>query len=234
VHEGGLLSGDRLEITVDGIRGEITFTESPREDWKSPGWTRVRFDSPSANRLRVLPHGGPDMLLRRFLGAKEIRFDDPAFAERFWVESSDAAWARSVLDPEVRRAFIKLQWSPQGPFADRLMLDVGPAGVSLRLSRVLVDNPDLLGWIVDVAVTILRKATAQAGAAGVHLEPVVLHPGSTCPVCGQGLEAAISCPGCGTPHHAECWDYLGGCAIFGCGTRPLEGPRDHGFPVMRN
>lgn len=42
-----------------------------------------------------------------------------------------------------------------------------------------------------------------------------------CPVCGQSLSKPISsCASCHTPHHAECWSYNEGCAIFGCGVKP--------------
>lgn len=42
-------------------------------------------------------------------------------------------------------------------------------------------------------------------------------PAAACPVCGDALGAAPRrCGRCDTPHHAECWDYVPGCAIFGC------------------
>jgi peroxiredoxin len=39
-----------------------------------------------------------------------------------------------------------------------------------------------------------------------------------CTVCGcKILEGpTVGCPRCDTPHHAECWDYNGGCGIFAC------------------
>jgi hypothetical protein len=38
-----------------------------------------------------------------------------------------------------------------------------------------------------------------------------------CPVCGAPIERPPRlCPSCDTPHHPECWEYAGGCAIFGC------------------
>ena len=40
---------------------------------------------------------------------------------------------------------------------------------------------------------------------------------ATCPVCGTAIEEAPQvCSLCHTVHHTECWDYAGGCAIFGC------------------
>jgi hypothetical protein len=42
----------------------------------------------------------------------------------------------------------------------------------------------------------------------------------TCQICGEGLEEGepelVRCTLCHTPHHAECWEYFGGCSTFGC------------------
>lgn len=47
--------------------------------------------------------------------------------------------------------------------------------------------------------------------------PLDLPAAPNCPVCGDVLaETPRCCPRCDTPHHAECWDYLPGCAVFGC------------------
>ncbi len=43
----------------------------------------------------------------------------------------------------------------------------------------------------------------------------------TCPVCRSSLSGElINCDKCSTPHHKECWDYIGHCAIFGCYQDP--------------
>jgi hypothetical protein len=40
---------------------------------------------------------------------------------------------------------------------------------------------------------------------------------ATCPVCSTCLgETNTYCVACGTPHHADCWEYNGGCAIYAC------------------
>lgn len=42
-----------------------------------------------------------------------------------------------------------------------------------------------------------------------------------CPVCGQVLGRPISaCASCHTPHHADCWEYNEGCAVYACGSKP--------------
>lgn len=53
----------------------------------------------------------------------------------------------------------------------------------------------------------------------------MLEPEGRCPVCGNGLGGVLcACPRCETPHHQECWDWAGGCAIFGCASLPAVVP----------
>ena len=41
--------------------------------------------------------------------------------------------------------------------------------------------------------------------------------GAVCRVCGARLSApVVTCPRCESPHHADCWDYNGGCSTYGC------------------
>jgi hypothetical protein len=38
-----------------------------------------------------------------------------------------------------------------------------------------------------------------------------------CPVCGEGMSSrVVACARCRTPHHAECWTYVGMCSTYGC------------------
>ncbi len=60
-----------------------------------------------------------------------------------------------------------------------------------------------------------------------------------CPVCGEDLGDgdARRCERCDTPHHPECWEYVPGCAVFGCAdeagrTLPTESwPEAHALVV---
>lgn len=51
--------------------------------------------------------------------------------------------------------------------------------------------------------------------------------GHECPVCATSMDAGAlrTCPRCETPHHADCYEFAGGCAIFGCA------PPDPAAPV---
>ena len=201
VVKGRFLGADRLEIRIAGVAGEVTFTEQ---------WTRLHFNRPSDRRLRVVPEGLASHL-RRLLGGVDIRLDNPLFDDRFWIESSHPTWARELLDPRLRRALIGLV-DPT--------LDIGPEGIVLRVTRLLVGDAADLGSFVEAGILILQKAEGLLDAAGVALDPVRSRSGSACPVCGHPVaDAALPCPSCRTPHHRECWKYFGGCAIFGCRTK---------------
>lgn len=54
-------------------------------------------------------------------------------------------------------------------------------------------------------------AAAQQGKVGKQ---------GLCRVCGAELtDKLMLCQRCETPHHQDCWDYNGGCAIYGCQVR---------------
>jgi TM2 domain-containing membrane protein YozV len=50
-----------------------------------------------------------------------------------------------------------------------------------------------------------------------------------CPYCRAPIEEpegqAIICAGCGTPHHADCYQENGGCTVFGCSAAPADEPK---------
>ena len=45
-----------------------------------------------------------------------------------------------------------------------------------------------------------------------------------CKVCGEIIQGGpvILCTSCRTPHHRECWEYVGSCSIYGCGSKVGE------------
>jgi len=47
-----------------------------------------------------------------------------------------------------------------------------------------------------------------------------------CPVCATEMtDGVITCEKCRTPHHQECWTYVGQCSTYACkGKRFVAGP----------
>jgi len=52
---------------------------------------------------------------------------------------------------------------------------------------------------------------------------------AVCPYCRAPFDdingQAIECEGCGTPHHADCYEENCGCTVFGCAKAPGEEPK---------
>jgi hypothetical protein len=52
---------------------------------------------------------------------------------------------------------------------------------------------------------------------------------AVCPYCRAQVdpegENGMLCPGCGTPHHADCFEENGGCTVFGCSSAPADEPK---------
>lgn len=52
---------------------------------------------------------------------------------------------------------------------------------------------------------------------------------AACPYCRAPIEQdeaqTVLCPGCGTPHHADCFEENGGCTVFGCSSAPAAEPK---------
>jgi hypothetical protein len=50
--------------------------------------------------------------------------------------------------------------------------------------------------------------------------------GAVCPYCRSAIEPGagdeLLCPGCGTPHHSDCFAENGGCTVFGCSAAPAD------------
>ena len=52
--------------------------------------------------------------------------------------------------------------------------------------------------------------------------------GATCPYCRAAIseqDEQVSCEGCDTPHHLDCYQENGGCTVFGCNKAPADEPK---------
>jgi hypothetical protein len=215
VDPGGVSYNPRFEIRVDGLPGQITLHTGSKNQ---SAYTRVHFNWPSRIHLRVAPEGFSTWL-RRAIGGGDIQIGEADFDQTFWIETSDPEWAREVLTPVLRRGLLKLRESGGWLSQSNVTLDVGRSGLILGVSRVLVDHRSSLEPFIELAVAALKACRGGGPAVGVVLAAVETKGGSECPVCGHAVDQGITCSTCGTPHHGDCWKYLGGCAIFGCQGR---------------
>lgn len=102
--------------------------------------------------------------------------------------------------------------------------------------------PGPWSWVLLAPVVLVPLLIGEAlflsprapEAAPVVTQPASLRPSqlslgqvqlrlAKCPVCRDDVrDGARACTQCKTPHHAECFDFNGRCAIFGCTSFAAE------------
>lgn len=170
-------------------------------------------------RLYVYPH--EQMQQFAFRKAVDTKIHDTKFDRRFLVQTSDANRAKHVLTPSVRKEISRL--------AD--LVQPAPMGVALNGNKLkcFVALPAHDDWrSVDQSLAVMREFQMQLGLWNDEDVLRVL-PSSeqaddaNCLVCGDPIHLQIvKCRQCRTPVHLECWDYIGSCSVFGCGSKQFS------------
>jgi hypothetical protein len=207
-----------IQFKADGALAEVMVC---RETTNTPEWSEIHLAWAAPHHLRVAPEEFTTWL-RRLLGADDMKLDHAPFDEAFWVESSNEDWAREILDDEIRSRLLDLQ--SLGRRRNRICADVNSAGVRVRVFRQWGENEAALTTLIETGLAMFRRARGPVPSKPLKLEEL---PAGRCPVCCSPVSPKFACPGCGTPHHADCWKYSGGCGIFACAgraRRPKSGP----------
>ncbi|MGE0712552.1 MAG: RING finger protein [Planctomycetota bacterium] len=206
-----------LSYELGGVRAELTLPVLGRD-----GATELRLDwRPAQGWLRVWTEGRVGRSVLQAVQVRPLSLGDRAFEEVFFVQGEPQAWVRERLGPAARTILLSLvrlgraAWGREG-----VRLTADGEGVTLRSERVLHD-PEALWSFLERGATLLAELQGdpQLQRAGARLALSARSSAAgRCPVCSDALEPAQAraCSACGTGHHPECWDYLGGCAVIGC------------------
>lgn len=163
-------------------------------------------------------------------GTRLVRQGDPDFDRAFVVQANDPEMARAFLDPNSRRAILFLQRlaPPSG-----ILLSVNPERILVQVDRNLALSTDALLQAVHHAL-ILHDALILGVASRLSEGIEIVDGGETpdevlgppiCKVCGEAIAGdAVRCSTCRTPHHRDCWEFVGACSIYGCGQKQYTGP----------
>jgi len=212
----GFFSGKKVfAFEVEGERATLEFEAGDNAhtnlqvEWSPPG------------SLRLDPEGLMGSL-RKVFGAQDIQVGDPPMDDAFVIQGDPEAWVREVLDAETRALLLGLQRE-----FSRLKVDVNPAGVFVGMrGRDLSPDRERLNGFLEGARRLVRRLQATVGERVQVSVQEVIRAGK-CPVCSDAAgDLSQRCPSCETAYHPECWDYLGRCAILGCGGgRPARRER---------
>jgi hypothetical protein len=188
---GGRFHGEAVELVLEGVHARLTAAE---ESPVSAGFTRLECSHECGGRLRVAPRLIPGAGTR--------------FGARFDVACAPPAFAARALAPRARAAFLQLA-------EDAPVLEARGGRVVIQVQRCLPPDAQRVSRFLRAADAILEGLLPGA----VRVIDVADEAGR-CPTCGVPFDAAARpCPLCGTRQHADCWDFVGACATYGCQGR---------------
>lgn len=153
-----------------------------------------------------------------------LRAVDPDWDRQFLVEVADDDEAVKLLTGGVRSAVTMLSRIRKSGGVD---IRFGNGQLVVQKQQVL-DQPAELTAFVRHVMEIFDQALL-ARSTGIefveHLQAQVIDD-AKCPICGDQIEDdLVFCSRCKTPHHRECWHYIGKCATYACGEPNYAEPR---------
>jgi len=163
--------------------------------------------------IHIFPEGFGQSFLKMF-GAQDIEIGDPKFDAGFVIKATPVSLAHEVFSPERRRHVTSAVYRMQNLGDPRIDLDGGTLSVQVRGYFTEVSG---LMTMVDVAREFFKHLFGNPATPGVQLGEVRVLTGGECPVCGTPMnELIVRCETCRTPHHDECWKYMGRCSTYAC------------------
>lgn len=147
----------------------------------------------------------------------------PSFDQEYNVMANDPEMVRELLRLETVRAAIEnlRRLAPPGG----MLISINPERLLVQVDRNLGLNFSFLEPAVHQALTIhdgLQAGVLSRLTEGVSIlssgfsEPEDDGP-PVCKVCGEPIVGAyVLCASCKTPHHRDCWMFIGNCSVFGC------------------
>jgi hypothetical protein len=207
--QGGAFKLPTLTVQVRDNAGRLTFAEGKEaHTLLALGVPEYRGGSLSIN---------PETFVGLFW-VDDLRIGDRRFDEDFVVQAHPPELASWIFAPQ-RRAEVIATIRRLTRYGG-VSIQIRAGSLEVRVDSCLKDEAALRSLLQTASELIGYMLTAPGDSGIVWGESLERLTGS-CPVCSAPLGAPIRrCERCQAPHHAECFEYLGRCAIFGCEPQP--------------
>ena len=212
-----------------GLFGEpvVTFRLSGREAWlgsfsgdrDSSPFTRVVVNvrGHTQGTLHIAPEGFASGFVKIYL-RHDVAIGDPEFDRRYVVNAQPEALARQVFHPTQRAQAITSVLRLAGLKSPTIDLDRTYLTVQAR--AVVTDVQQLMAMVQTAEEFLSYCFIPQPGQGDMQIVEVLVATQGKCPVCGADLIGdQVRCELCRTPHHSECWKYMGRCSTYACKSR---------------
>jgi len=196
----------RLEISYKGRGSYPEIRVAARLPHRGPG------------TLHILPQDLRASFLQLF-GSQDLIVGNRDFDLKYVVQSNPRSLVQILFAADRRERVIRS--------IDRLA-DLGAPTIDLSFHTLILrarqNLTDVYGvmTLVETAEEILKDLAlvpqeSAASVEGVQIEEVRSSKTGECPVCGTFMEKdQVRCELCRTPHHSECWTYMGRCSTYAC------------------
>jgi hypothetical protein len=211
--KGRILPGRLWEVPSVGFKlGGYAARLDFGEDGQAFTRVSVRIPPTTAGRLIIVPEslGGQ---FHRLFGVHDIEIGDRRFDHAFIIQAQPEAVAHRVFDPAQREAAMAAvrRLAAHG----RFMLRAERGSLEIQYHDLVLEAALLLD-LVRAASDLVPCLLSNPHTGIEYGESAELMDGH-CPICTTTLEEPlIRCPRCGAPHHRECWEYFGRCAVYAC------------------
>jgi len=218
----GLAEPPTVSFTYHGSMVRVGLAPNPPGQANAPR-TRVvaRFARGLPFRMELAPVARPAPP-QAPKGTRVVRIGNPEFDRGYVVQANDVEMACEFLAASVRWSIDNLQrLAPPGG----ILVSINPERLLVQVDRNLGQSSEALATMVREALVIhdgLQVGVAARLSQGVSI--VAVGPADTadagppiCKVCGEMIvEPEVVCAVCRTPHHRDCWEFVGSCSIYGC------------------
>lgn len=215
--EGGYFNRPALALRLDGRSARVEFFGGSKN---SSPYTKVIVNAGGASPgwLHILEEGFGQSFLKMF-GAQDLEIGDREFDREYVIKATPAVLATRLFSPERRLEGMRIVRRIRGYSDGTFDLDAHTVTVMVR--QLLREESDLMNLITcakDFATFVLGSTPSIEVCRGeIVMEEVRVAAGGECPVCGTAMTTGtVRCELCRTPHHAECWQYMGRCSTYAC------------------
>jgi hypothetical protein len=167
--------------------------------------------------LHIVPQGTGQEFLQLF-SQNDLLIGDPDFDRQYVIKAKPESLVMTLFQPDRRAEVMSAVRRLRGYPAPKISLD--RVNLTVEVGRYPPETETLM-VLVSVATDLFRCLSAPPKAVGIQIEEVRTFSGGECPVCGSTMTRnTVRCEVCRTPHHRECWAYMGRCSTYACkGTR---------------
>jgi hypothetical protein len=144
----------------------------------------------------------------------------------YTLRATDVESARRFLSAAVLWRIRELDQAIEG--LSRITIHRGSFAVAKTNFALNVDRVDRFLRIV-LQIYDLTSLIDAKGIEFVDDGAEIRIEDAKCGVCGEKtVQGIVLCARCKTPHHKECWEYMGGCSIYACGGKAWVTPEQAG------